>query len=128
EPDAVIQDPGLLMIEWLAADEAVIRGEHGALADRLEVRRDEHGPGLVQLVDVFHRLVDVSADSDVCVVWLPGQEASMGTACEMFAAHRAGKQVVAISTNRQNLALLACADLILPDLATFELWLKTRNS
>jgi hypothetical protein len=45
----------------------------------------------------------------------------------MLSAHRSGTTVVAITEMRQNLAVLACSDVILPDLAAFERWLKEED-
>ncbi|MFC4563768.1 hypothetical protein ACFO4E_18060 [Nocardiopsis mangrovi] len=122
-PDAVINDPGELMDAWLGERTAAIRAAHGELARRTVVRREDLGDGLTELVGVFHRLTDLAAASDVCVAWLPGHQASMGTAAEMFSAHRAGRTVVAITPMRQNLAVLACSSVVLPDEDAFARWL-----
>ncbi|MFD8548685.1 hypothetical protein [Streptomyces sp. NPDC059649] len=122
-PDAVIHDPGVMMAEWLAAHPADVRAAHAALADRTVLRHDELAKELRELTDLFHRLTRLAADSDVCVAWLPGHEPSMGTAAEMLSAHRAGRTVVAITDMRQNLAVLSCSTVILPDLAAFTDWL-----
>ncbi|WP_413805557.1 hypothetical protein [Streptomyces sp. OE57] len=122
-PDATVHDPIVLMRQWLGADEDVIRKAHAALADTPEVHRDRLAPELLPLIETFHRLTFLAADSDVCVAWLPGHEPSMGTAAEMLTAHRAGTTVVAITPMRQNLAVLACSSVVLPDLASFERWL-----
>lgn len=115
-PDAEIRDPAVLMVEWLAEEADAIRAEHSALADRSLIRRDELSPPLARLTEVFDRLVAVSADSDACIAWLPDHEASMGTAAEMWAAHHHAKVVVAVTSMRQNLAILACADVVVASL------------
>ncbi|WP_455353256.1 hypothetical protein [Streptomyces sp. SYSU K217416] len=126
-PDAVVHDPHALMQAWIGEHEQAIRHGHAALADAPEVYRAGHGPAVSALIDTFHRLTRVAAESDVCVAWLPDHEPSMGTAAEMLSAHRAGTTVVAISEMRQNLAVLACSDVILPDLAAFERWLRAED-
>jgi hypothetical protein len=115
-PEAEIRDPGRLMATWLGPREADLRAAHGRLLDRTTLRRTEFEPAITDLTGVFERLVALAAASDVCIGWLPGQEASMGTAVEMWAAHQAGRLVLAITPMRQNLAVLACSDVILPDL------------
>ncbi|WEV24373.1 hypothetical protein OYE22_03515 [Streptomyces sp. 71268] len=80
-------------------------------------------PELLALTATFHRLTRLAAESDVCVAWLPGHEPSMGTAAEMLSAHRAGRSVVAVTAMRQNLAVLACATVIVPGLDAFDAWL-----
>ncbi|GGV03158.1 hypothetical protein GCM10010211_83000 [Streptomyces albospinus] len=122
-PGAVIHDPGVVMAEWLAAHPADVRASHAALAGRRVIRRAELAPELTELTELFHRLTRLAAESDVCVAWLPGHEPSMGTAAEMLSAHRAGRTVVAITDMRQNLAVLSCSTVILPDLDAFADWL-----
>ncbi|MFJ2741492.1 hypothetical protein ACIO3O_17710 [Streptomyces sp. NPDC087440] len=122
-PDAVINDPGVVMAEWLGSHPADVRAAHAALADQPVVRHDELAPELRELTELFHRLTRLAAESDVCVAWLPGHEPSMGTAAEMLSAHRAGRTVVTITDMRQNLAVLSCSTVILPDLAAFTAWL-----
>ncbi|MEV5975421.1 hypothetical protein [Streptomyces sp. NPDC052114] len=122
-PDAVIHDPGVLMAEWEAAHPADIRAAHARLTAVRSVHRAELAPELVDLTEMFHELTLLAARSDVCVAWLPGHEPSMGTAAEMLSAYRAGRTVVAITAMRQNLAVLACSTVILPDLPAFTQWL-----
>ncbi|MEU6883132.1 hypothetical protein [Streptomyces sp. NPDC046712] len=122
-PRAVIHDPGVLMARWEAEHPADVRAAHAALAGSPVVRRRDLAPELVELTDMFHRLTLLAARSDVCVAWLPGHEPSMGTAAELLSAHRAGRTVVSITAMRQNLAVLACSTLILPDLDAFAEWL-----
>ncbi|MFD4994755.1 hypothetical protein [Streptomyces buecherae] len=122
-PDALVHDPGVMMRDWLAGHPADVRAAHAALAARQTIHRRELGPELIELTDLFHQLTRLAANSDVCVAWLPGHEPSMGTAAEMLSAHRAGTTVVTITEMRQNLAVLSCSTLILPDLDAFTAWL-----
>ena len=116
-PDAEIRDPGDLMAQWLVTEVDEIRAAHADLAGSEVVLRDELVAPLVRLTDVFDRLVAISGESDVCLAWLPDHEASMGTAAEMWAAHANGRCVVAVTPMRQNLAVLSCSDVIVPDLS-----------
>jgi len=59
-----------------------------------------------------------AAARDVLVAFVP--EASMGTAIEVWEAHRAARLVIAITPLRDNWVLRACADRLVPDLASFE--------
>ncbi|MFJ6793261.1 hypothetical protein [Streptomyces sp. NPDC091268] len=122
-PDAVVHDPDVLMREWIGDQEQPIRAGHAALAATPEVYRATLDPAVRVLTSTFHRLTELAAESDVCVAWLPDHEPSMGTAAEMLSAHRGGATVVAVTGMRQNLAVLACSDVILPDLAAFGRWL-----
>ncbi|MBC6445962.1 hypothetical protein [Actinokineospora xionganensis] len=127
EPDARIHDPLVLMAQWFADREQEIRSAHAVLANARELYREDMTPDVIGIIDAFHRLTAIAADSDVCVAWLPDHEPSMGTAAEMQRAYHAGRTVVAITDMRQNLAVLACSTVILPDLAAFAEWLdRTR--
>ena len=118
-PEAEIRDPGVLMADWLGARAAELRAAHGRLAAVDVVDCTALDPAVADLTEVFVRLVGIAASSDVCVAWLPGQEASMGTAVEMWAAHQAGRTVVTISPMRQNLAVLSCSSIIVPGIEQF---------
>ncbi|MFD4995534.1 hypothetical protein [Streptomyces buecherae] len=121
-PGAVIHDPGALMRAWLAEHPGALAA-HAALAATPTVHRAGLAPEPLALTAAFHRLTRLAAESEVCVAWLPGHEPSMGTAAEMLSAHRAGRTVVAVTAMRQNLAVLACATVIVPDLDAFDAWL-----
>lgn len=59
-----------------------------------------------------------AAEADVVICWLP--EASMGTAVEMYAAHRAGAVVLTITPMTANWVIRAYSDRIFAGLAAFE--------
>lgn len=115
-PQATVRCPAQHMQQRLASDEESIREAHAALASSREIDVTNMPLPLQKLTGIFHELVDVSAASDLCIAWLPDHEASMGTAVEMYAAWCAGVPVIAVTEMRQNLAVLSCASLILPDL------------
>jgi hypothetical protein len=119
-PLAEVTCPLDLMAEWLGPQADDVRAAHARLAERTLVERDRLEPPLLDLVSVFHRLADRAAACDVCVAWLPDREPSMGTAVEMAAAFRRGRTVVAITELTQNLAVLACSNVIVPGLADFD--------
>ncbi|PPF13017.1 hypothetical protein [Rathayibacter rathayi] len=60
---------------------------------------------------------------DLCVAYLPGHMPSMGTAMEMYAAHRSGVPIVTITDMVGNLAIASVSDWIVADLHSFETWL-----
>lgn len=123
-PDANVRCPGQYMQQTLAEHEMEIRLAHAALVQQESVQRADYTAPLMRLTDVFHTLVDLSADSDVCIAFLPDHEASMGTAAEMFAAFRAGKTVIAVTNMRQNLCVLACSHVIVPDMSALKTVLR----
>lgn len=127
-PDAIVRDPAALMWIDTVHPRVEIRSAHAALANSPIVRRTALAAPVCELIDVFHRLTDLAGQSDVCVAWLPENEPSMGTAAEMLSAYRAGREVVAITPMRQNLAILACATLIVPTLQEFARWLDAGHA
>ena len=66
----------------------------------------------------FFGLMDRAGEADVLVAFVP--EASMGTAIEMWQAHRHGRLVVTISPLAVNWAVRFLSDVALPDIAAFE--------
>lgn len=70
---------------------------------------------------VFFGLMERAADVDVLVAFLP--EASMGTAIEMWQAHRAGRVVLAVSEMTVNWAVRFLADRIFGRLEDMEAFL-----
>jgi len=68
--------------------------------------------------DIFVGLMERAARSDVLVAYVP--EASMGTAIEMWQAHRNGRLVVTISPMAANWAVRFLSHVVLPDIAAFE--------
>jgi hypothetical protein len=67
---------------------------------------------------VFLEHIELAAQSDVLVAYVP--EASMGTALEMWAAHRAGRLVLTISSMPHNWVVRFLSDRIFSDLDAFE--------
>jgi len=66
----------------------------------------------------FFGLMDRAAQADALVAYLP--EASMGTAIEMWQAHRNGRLVVTISPMEANWAVRFLSDVLVPDIGAFE--------
>ncbi len=68
--------------------------------------------------EVFLEHVERAAGSDVLVAFLP--EASMGTAVEMWEAHRRGTIVLAVSPMRENWTVKFLSTRVFGDLDAFE--------
>lgn len=67
---------------------------------------------------VFEQHVWMARDSDLVVAYLPS--ASMGTAIEMWEAHRKGTPIVAITPLAVNWVVRFLCDLVVADLEEFE--------
>ena len=63
-------------------------------------------------------MADEAARADVLIAYLP--EASMGTAVEMWEAHRAGKPILTISPLAENWVVRFLSTRVFPSLAAFE--------
>ena len=71
----------------------------------------------------FFGLMERAGEADVLVAFVP--EASMGTAIEMWQAHRRGRVVVTISPMAVNWAVRFLSDILLPDIAAFERYVRS---
>jgi len=74
---------------------------------------------------VFFDLMSRAADTDVLVAFLP--EASMGTAIEMWQAHRAGCLVLAVSPLSVNWVVRFLADRVFGALEDLEAFLRSNE-
>ncbi len=75
---------------------------------------------LVEMARSFHEICQQAAQCDVLISYIPKGEVSMGTAAEMYSSWLKGKKIITISRLRQNLTLLACSDVIVPDMKSFD--------
>lgn len=73
---------------------------------------------LPKIVETFADGLVRAIAADVLIAWLPS--ASMGTAIEMYEAHRSGVVVLTITPMAANWVVRAYSDRILPDLAAME--------
>ena len=68
--------------------------------------------------EVFFRHNRMCREVDAVVAFVP--QASMGTAIEMWEAHRHGRAVIAISPLEHNWSVRFCSHQVYPDLESFE--------
>ena len=73
--------------------------------------------------EVFFGHVERAADSDVLVAFLP--EASMGTAVEMYEAHKRGTIVLAVSPMRENWTVKFLSTKVFDDLDALERFIES---
>jgi hypothetical protein len=72
---------------------------------------------------VFLEHIRMARESDVLLAYIP--LASMGTAIEMWEAHKAGRLVITISPLAENWAIKFLSDLVFPDIPAFESFLAS---
>jgi len=72
---------------------------------------------------VFLDHITMAREADVLLAYIP--QASMGTAIEMWEAHRAGRLVITISPLSENWAIKFLSDLVFPDISAFESFLAS---
>ncbi len=73
--------------------------------------------------ETFFGLMERAGRADVLVAYAP--EASMGTAIEMWQAHRNRRLVVTISPMEANWTIRFLSDAVLPDIAAFERFVRS---
>jgi len=71
----------------------------------------------------FFGLMARAGEADVLVAYVP--EASMGTAVEMWQAHRNGRLVVAVSPMTANWVVRFLSAAVLPDIEAFERFVRS---
>ncbi len=86
--------------------------------DPLADHQDSLGYDDVRGREVFERHNAMCRTVDVVIAFVP--EASMGTAIEMWEAHRHGRFVVAVSPLVHNWVVRFCSHRVYPDLEAFE--------
>lgn len=72
--------------------------------------------------DTFFNLMQKASEADVLIAFLP--EASMGTAIEMWEAHKAKKTVLCISPLKTNWAVKYLSTVVFENVAEFEDYIK----
>ena len=71
----------------------------------------------------FFGLMARAGEADVLVAYVP--EASMGTAIEMWQAHRSGRLVVAVSPMAANWVVRFLSAVVVPDIEAFEQFVRS---
>ena len=98
----------------------IVRRQHPEveIVDPFKLHPNSVTYGRERAVATFLTLLDVAAEADILVAYLP--RASLGTALEVWRAFDAGKPVIAISPMDRNWTLWATTNHILPDIGAFE--------
>lgn len=71
---------------------------------------------------IIPKCVEVSRNCDIVIAYLP--EASMGSAVELWEAHKNSKTVLVITTMRHNAMILSIADKIFNDFSDLDTFLQ----
>jgi len=85
--------------------------------DPLELHPDSVSYGPEQAKQTLLELAALAGQADVLVAYVPS--ASMGTAIEMWCAHREGVRVYTISPLADNWVVRSLSERVFPDMATF---------
>lgn len=88
----------------------------------LELNPDSVSYTLDEARECFFSMVAEATRSDLIVAYLPS--ASMGTAVEMYEAHRAGVPIVSISPLVENWVVMLLSNRVLPSLEAFEAFVQ----
>ncbi len=101
------------MFSMLSEKRRNIEESHQKLSTLKNMSSEDYDGNIKLLTSTFHHLVNVAANCDVCVAYLPGHEASMGTAMEIYSAYLNNRYIIVITEMNQNLAILSCANQII---------------
>lgn len=123
-PDAVVLCPLLLLKKRFSdrEDQARTDFERETLGETLDAR--EYGPVVSEIRAAFGELTGLAAQADILIAFLPNQEASMGTAMEMWSAYSHRRPVITITSMTRNLSIVATSNIVLPSIAAFEVFLR----
>jgi len=83
-----------------------------SLNTKQPLQRSEYPEAVASVAASFREFVELAGESDVLIAYLPGNEASMGTAMELWSAFKRDRIIIVISGMRQHLAVLSAATLI----------------
>jgi hypothetical protein len=111
QPQSAIHDQGYRqqiasVLQQVAADVEII-DPHRRHPERFGMDRDGQR-------SLFLRYVAEAAEADLLIAYLP--TASMGTAVEMWAAHRAGVPIITVSPLRDNWVIFSLSTIVVSDI------------
>jgi hypothetical protein len=123
-PNAIITCPLALLMDRFSnrLDLARADFERETVAEILNA--NEYGPIVGEIRSAFVELTQLAASADILVAYLPENEASMGTAMEIWSAYLHRRFVIALTPMTQNLSIVATSNIILPSIASFEVFLR----
>jgi len=114
--EAAIHDQSYRVVIGAAIKARFVEAE---IIDPMELHPDgglNYGPE--EAKRTLLEMADEAARADVLIAYLP--EASMGTAVEMWEAHRAGKPILTISPLAENWVIRFLSTRVFPSLEAFE--------
>ena len=122
-PNAIVICPLALLKERFSQreDQARIEYERETGGELLDAKK--YSPVVAEIRTAFVELTELAAQADVLVAYLPNQEASMGTAMEMWSAYSHGRAVITITSMTRNLSIIGTSNIVLHSIADFEAFL-----
>ncbi|MEK7996792.1 MAG: hypothetical protein AAB403_23555 [Planctomycetota bacterium] len=111
-PNAVVHCPVSMLHARYAGKESLLAAEFSRLNTEQPLQRSEYPDAVASVVESFREFVELAGQCDVLIAYLPGNEASMGTAMELWSAFERDRIIIVISKMTQHLAVLSAATLI----------------
>ena len=111
-PGSTVICPYALTHAQFGREIAQLSEMHRAYVLGSQLRPDEVGAPLTEVMAGFRELVRIASTSDLLIAYLPTHAPSMGTAMEMWAAFSNGVKVIAVTELTQNLAILSASTVI----------------
>ena len=108
-PNAVVHCPVTKLHAKYSGTESQVASAFSSLNTEGPLQRSQYPAVVASVAASFCEFVDLAGECDVLIAYLPGHEASMGTAMELWSAFKHDRIIVVISTMTQHLAVLATA-------------------
>lgn len=124
-PNSIIYCPLEILRKRFSAtlDQAVTAYKQETTTKILE--SSKYSSTVSEIRSAFADIVKLAARADVLVAYLPGHEASMGTAMEMWSAYSNDRVLITISSMFQNLAVVSTSALVIPSIEDFDRFLAS---
>lgn len=119
-PDATVICPLVLLQQRFSNREDQARADYERETNGEVLDATNYSPVVLEIRTAFVELTELAAQADVLVAYLPNQEASMGTAMEMWSAYSHGRPVITITTMTRNLSIIGTSNIVLHSIADFE--------
>lgn len=123
-PNATVICPLALLKDRFAQREDQARADFERETRNTTLDSRRYGPVVGEIRAAFVELTELAAQADILIAYLPDQEASMGTAMEMWSAFSHGRLVITITSMTRNLSIIGTSHIVLQSIADFEAFLS----
>lgn len=123
-PDAVVRCPLSMLHARYSEKVEELAAMFSSLSTDRPLQRSDYPEDVASVVASFCEFVELAGECDVLIAYLPGCEASMGTAMELWSAFKRNRIIIVISSMTQHLAVLSAATLLVGSIDALDQVLK----